>query len=89
MVHLDRRLLLQAERYVTGEDIHRVREMIFAYKQAVDLHNRHWSGHRKYKRRYETLLRRYVFRRRIETVSRALRALTEQSSKNRSILRTA
>ncbi len=38
MIDLDHRLLYDARRLITGENVHRMKELIFAYEQAVSLH---------------------------------------------------
>jgi hypothetical protein len=60
MVELDLQLRFDAERLINGANIHRVREMIFAYEQAVILHNNQWPGHEHYHSECEEVLRRYV-----------------------------
>jgi len=60
MVQLDTRLLLEAGRLVDGSNVHCLAEMIFAYQQAVKLHNCQHPGHEKYQDQYELTLRRYV-----------------------------
>ncbi len=47
-------------RFITGANVHRVKEMIFAYEQAVDLHNRNWSTHREYQPEPEKTLRDFL-----------------------------
>ena len=46
--------------------------MIFAYKQAVDLHNRQHPSHRLYRREHEGRLRSYVNQRCIEQLDRTI-----------------
>jgi hypothetical protein len=60
MVQLDYQLLYDARRQITGANVHRVKEMIFVYEQAVDLHNHSWGSHRTYQSQHETRLRCYV-----------------------------
>jgi hypothetical protein len=60
MVQLDWPLLFNAGRLVDGSKVHCLAEMIFAYQQAVKLHNGHHSGHEKYQDESELKLRRYV-----------------------------
>jgi len=45
MIDLDDRLLYDARRLMTGENVHRMKELIFAYEQAVSLHNAGWAVH--------------------------------------------
>jgi hypothetical protein len=40
MVRLDHQLLFAARKLFNGANVHRLKELIFAYEQAVDLHNR-------------------------------------------------
>lgn len=60
MVRLDAQLLFDARRLINEANVHRLREMIFAYEQAVDLHNRKWTGHEIYRIHSEGRLRLYV-----------------------------
>jgi hypothetical protein len=60
MVQLDWPLLFNAGRLVDGSNVHCLAEMIFAYQQAVKLHNGHHPGHEKYQDESELKLRGYV-----------------------------
>jgi hypothetical protein len=60
VVGLDHQLVFEARRFITAANVHRVREMIFAYEQAVDLHNRKWHCHSEYQEKYERDLRAFV-----------------------------
>ena len=60
MIFLDHILLAQARKITTGANIHHVRQMIFAYEQAVILHNAGRPAHRTYQNEYELALRRLV-----------------------------
>lgn len=60
MVALDHQLLYDARRLITGANVHRLKEMIFAYEQAVDLHNHDWPSHHEYQPRPEHELRMFV-----------------------------
>jgi hypothetical protein len=60
MVQLDLQLLFNAARLCNGANVHRLREMIYAYKQAVDLHNRNYPGYEVYQMESELRLRRYI-----------------------------
>ena len=60
MVSLDHQLIVRARRLVTGSNVHKVKNLIFAYEQAVDLHNRQWPTHKVYQAQYELTLRRFV-----------------------------
>ena len=57
---LDHQLLFEARRLITGANVHRMKELIFAYEQAIDLYNRAWPTHRKYQPEHEARLRSYV-----------------------------
>jgi hypothetical protein len=61
MILLDRQLLFEARHFITGANVHRVKEMIFAYEQAVELHNHNWPTHREYHTACEEALREFVF----------------------------
>jgi hypothetical protein len=60
MVQLDHQLIYAVRRLTTGANIHRVRELVFLYNQAVDLHTRQWPSHIKYQQNYERDLRAFV-----------------------------
>jgi hypothetical protein len=60
MILLDHLLLAEARKAVTGANIHRIRQMIFAYEQAVALHNARWPAYRTYQKQYELELRKLV-----------------------------
>jgi hypothetical protein len=60
MVELNHTLIHKARRVITGANIHRVKNLIFRYEQAVILHNTGHKCHKKYQRHYEDLLRQYV-----------------------------
>jgi hypothetical protein len=60
MVLLDHSLIYSAQRITTGANIHRVGNLLFAYEQAVALHNGGYKGHKEYQRKHEDLLRQYV-----------------------------
>jgi hypothetical protein len=59
-LHLDHQLVAAAQRLATGADIHRVRHLIFAYEQAVSLHNCRWPTHLVYQPEHEAALRAFV-----------------------------
>jgi hypothetical protein len=71
MVKLDTQLLFAAHRIIDGANVHDVNEMIFAYEQAVDLHNRAWRGHEKYQHQYELRLRIYISNHRLNQLNLA------------------
>ena len=60
MIQLDRLLIDQARRLITGANIHPMKTRIFLYEQAVALHNSGHPRHARYHRHYEDLLREYV-----------------------------
>ena len=60
MVQLDLQLLYSARRLFDGANVHHLKELIFAYEQAVDLHNRRWPRHEIYQIKSEVQLRNYV-----------------------------
>jgi len=87
MVQLDWPLLFNAGSLVDGSNVHCLAEMIFAYQQAVKLHNGHQPGHKKYQDKYELNLRRYVLdqqiaalEHRIPTELRHANELTKKSA---------
>ena len=72
MVQLDHRLLHEAQRTITGANVHQLKEMILAYVQAVELHNCEWPSHHQYQREHEVRLRRYVMQDRLKWLDKAL-----------------
>jgi hypothetical protein len=62
MVKFDQQLLFAARRLMTGANAQRLRELIFAYEQAVYFHNRQWAPHMIYQSESEQRLREYVAR---------------------------
>ena len=60
MVQLDQQLVYEARRLMTGANVHRLKELIFAYEQAVELHNTQWPRFEIYRVQCEMQLRRYV-----------------------------
>lgn len=60
MVQLDHALFFRASRLVTGANVHRVKGLIFAYEQAVLLHNEGRRSHNIYHDQYEKELRQFV-----------------------------
>jgi len=66
MVELDNDLLFAADRIIDGANVHDLNEMIFAYKQAVHLHNTAWRGHEKYQHQYELRLRIHICNHRLK-----------------------
>jgi hypothetical protein len=71
MIKFNQQLLFAARRLMTGANVHRLKELIFAYEQAVYLHNRQWPPHMIYQSESENRLRRYV--------AKVERQLSEQS----------
>jgi hypothetical protein len=70
MVQLDMQLLFDARRLFNGANVHRLKEMIFAYEQAVDLHNHQQPKHEIYQMQSELRLRKYVLDCRSEDLQR-------------------
>jgi len=60
MVRLDHQLLFAARKLFNGANVHRLKELIFAYEQAVHLHNRNAPTHEVYRIHSELDLRKYV-----------------------------
>jgi hypothetical protein len=88
MIHVDQTLLQAARRWTNGANVHRIKEMIFAYEIAVELHNRNTEGHETYQKHCELTLRRHVFEcqmneldRRSEAAIRYARELLERSTR--------
>jgi hypothetical protein len=53
MVRMDRFLICRARRLITGANVHRAKEMMFVYQQAVTLHNIGSPLHRVYQLQFE------------------------------------
>jgi hypothetical protein len=70
MINLDRQLLFAARGLISAANVHLVKELIFAYEQAVDLHNRKRRGYEIYRVAPEVRLRNYV----LEQQSLAMKA---------------
>ena len=60
MIFLDHILIAEARKATTGANIHSLRQMIFAYEQAVALHNAGRPTHQDYQSQYEQALRQFV-----------------------------
>ena len=60
MIELDLTLIWRARRLTTGANVHRLKELIFVYEQAVLLHNERRAGHEQYQHSYEGNLRAFV-----------------------------
>ena len=60
MVQLDHQLIHSAHQLCDGSNVESLKELIFAYEQAVDLHNRQWPRHEIYRIQSELSLRKYV-----------------------------
>jgi hypothetical protein len=60
MIQLDGQLIYEAQRRMNGANVHLLKQMIFAYEQAVDLHNAGWPGHKVYQTACEEELRDYL-----------------------------
>lgn len=87
MVQLDHRLLHEAQRTITGANVHQLKEMILAYVQAVELHNCEWPSHHQYQREHEVRLRRYVMQDRLKWLDKAVNVarVRAESLSNRSV----
>jgi hypothetical protein len=76
VVELDEQLIFEARRIIDGANVHTVKQLIFAYEQAVLLQNIHWPTDKAYHVECENSLRRYVVRQRLrrreETRSQSL-----------------
>jgi len=57
---LDLELIREARLLIDGANVHRVKEMIFVYQQAVELHNRGHRAHKFYQEQFELQLRAWV-----------------------------
>lgn len=62
MIELDQRLIFEAQRIIDATNVHRLKGMIFAYQQAVLLHNSGWPTHARYHLECEQELRQYIVR---------------------------
>jgi hypothetical protein len=60
MIELDPLLIYEARRLITGANVHRLKQMIFLYEQAVLLYNERWPRHEAYQPEYEFALREFV-----------------------------
>jgi len=60
MVQLDHALIHRSRQLLTGANVHRGRELIFVYEQAVLLHNEGSPNHIVYQSQHETALRAFV-----------------------------
>ena len=80
MVQLDHQLLYDARRLITGANVHHLKETIFAYEQAADLHNRGWASHLEYQPQHKTRLRCYVLDQRIMALHRASKAALDHAA---------
>ena len=56
-----------------------MKQMIFAYEQAVDLHNQRWPGHEIYHIQCEARLRIYVRGRQDEAIQRRILAANKRA----------
>jgi hypothetical protein len=66
-VSLDYSLITAARRFINGANVHRVKQLIFVYEQAVVLHNVGWPAHRIYQDKHERALRDFVAKERFGT----------------------
>ena len=70
MVQLDYQLLYSALHLITGANVQRIKDLISAYEQAVDMHNTHQARHEVYRIQSEIRLRNYVHRCQNEVIRR-------------------
>ena len=70
MVQLDYQLVYSALLFITGANAHRMKELISAYEQAVDMHNTHQPEHEIYRIQSELRLRNYIHRYQDEVIRR-------------------
>ena len=70
MIFLDHILIAEAREATTGANIHALRHMIFAYEQAVALHNAGRFSHRDYQSQYEQALRQFVAKQKAKSSAR-------------------
>jgi hypothetical protein len=91
MVTLNRELVFLARTLFDASNVHRLKGMILAYEQAVDLHNHSWPARRVYHREPENRLRAFVLRECCrkcldaieENITRLSQILTEQAAELR------
>jgi len=81
MVTLDHQLVFMARRLLNGANVHLLKELIFAYEQAVLLHNSGWPTHFVYDAHPERKLRLYVFQQRMVELDRRLSASKEYAAR--------
>ena len=53
-------LLARARRCMNGSNVHPLKTLMFCYEEAITLHNSGHPRHRRYKEKYENLLREFV-----------------------------
>jgi hypothetical protein len=81
MINLDHQLLYQARRLMDGANSHRLMNLMFAYEQAVALHNAGWPTHVMYNRQPERELRSFLWQCRLAELDRRLTASKDFSAK--------
>lgn len=74
MVQLDHRLLHRARQLTTGANVHRMKELIFVYKQAVLLHNGGSTAHVIYQEKFEKELRQFTKQQTVQSINYAIPA---------------
>ena len=79
MQQVDAQLLADVCRLINAANLDWLKGMIFAYEQAVDLHNRHCAGHEIYRIESEARLRLYVVRQQGEAIKRITLELMERA----------
>src|SRR5262245_36803315 len=79
VVDIDLRLLHEAQRLITGANVHRMKGLIFAYELSVALHNDGFYAHRSraYDPSAEVELRRAILQYRIEEFNSNLVAVAK------------
>src|SRR5262245_56287451 len=75
MIPLDETLLFSARNLSNSVNTHRLKQMIFAYEQAVELHNQQVPRHQIYQMRSEMELRNFVW----ESQSASIKERTESA----------
>ena len=68
MVQLDHQLLHAAHLLLNGANVHHLKNLIFAYQLAVDLHNRLGPKNESYRLQSELELRNYVHKHQNEVI---------------------
>jgi hypothetical protein len=81
MVRLDENLLFEACRCIDASNVHRLKEMMFAYERAVELHNAaHTQGHGQYDAADELQLRSYVVTHHVKKITDKSNAVVKRAN---------